>query len=141
MSSQSISGSAFSLTNESGRVCAQLTFVEGAPALVFFDQNNEVRLRVGLTPQGLPQVFLHGLPGADATLKVECDPLGGHVLLNNGKVQQSYLFLKNTGASGLVLFGVNGQRQAEVLVDPALPARWTLWDSAGNVTAASAPQP
>jgi hypothetical protein len=139
MNSQPISGSAFSLTDTAGRVCAQLTLEDGAPALVLFDRENQARLRVGLTSQGLPQVLLHGIPNAEPTLKVECDPLGGHVLLNNGKAQQSYLFLKNTGASGLVLFGAAGQRQAEVLLDPAGSARWTLWDAAGNVTATSAP--
>ena len=139
MNPSDISGTSFSLVDAAGRIRAKLSVVDGAPALVLLDEQNQTRLRVGLSAQGLPHVFLLGIPDAEPTLKIECDPLGGHVLLNNGGKQQSYLFLKNTGASGLVLFGANGQRQAELLVDPAGSPRWTLWDSSGQVIAASTP--
>jgi hypothetical protein len=139
MDSNEILATSFSLTDAAGRVYAKLSLVDGAPAFVLFDEQNRARLRVGLTAAGLPHLYLHGVPNAEPTLKIECDPLGGHVLLNNGGAQQSYLFLKNTGASGLVLFGANGQRQAELLIDPAAAPRWTLWNSTGQVVAASAP--
>lgn len=134
-----IPASSFSLTDAEGKEHAKLCLVDRAPTLFFYDPHHHPRLQLGLNGDGLPQVFLHGLPAAEPTVKLECDALGSHVLLSGGGRAQGYLFLKNAGGSGLVLFGPAGQRQIEVLLTADGAARWTLWDTAGNVTATSSP--
>lgn len=136
-----ITASSFSLTDAEGKERAKLCLVDQAPTLFFYDTHHHPRLQLGLNGDGLPQIFLHGLPAAVPTVKLECDALGSHVLLSGGGRAQSYLFLKNEGGSGLVFFGPDGQRQIEVLLTADGSARWTLWDPAGNVIASSSATP
>ncbi|HEY0946451.1 MAG TPA: hypothetical protein VGD81_14335 [Opitutaceae bacterium] len=137
MSPSEVAASSYSLTDAQGQERAKLCLVDQAPTLFFYDTHHHPRLQLGLTGDGLPRIFLHGLPAAVPTVKLECDALGSHVLLSGGGRAQSYLFLKNEGGSGLVLFGADGQRQIEVLLAADGSARWTLWDPAGNVIASS----
>jgi hypothetical protein len=59
---------------------------------------------------------LHG--GQVSKIDIRVDPLGCHVLLAGPAQQQSYLFLKNTGASGLVLTNAAGERLAHLMLSP-----------------------
>ena len=53
------SATSFNLVDEKGRVTAQLsTSAEGTPSLFFFDQNNVVRLNLGIYPGGNPGIVL-----------------------------------------------------------------------------------
>jgi hypothetical protein len=64
-------------------------------------------------------------------IELSIDALGSHVHFAGGESQQSYLFLKKTGVTGVVLTDSKGTRKAEVLVSPEGNANIAVWDSTG----------
>lgn len=134
-----IKASAFSLSDGEGRERAKLSLIEQNPSLAFFDVYHQMRLQLGLSEGGLPQVFLFGKAAAEPTVKLECDPKGSHLLLRGEGGNQGYFFLKSDGGAGVVLFGAGGMRQIELLLPTEGVPRWTLWDREGNVVGASEP--
>lgn len=63
------SATSFNLVDEKGRVTAQLSSsAEGTPSLFFFDQNNVVRLNLGIYPGGNPGIVLMDKNGKSAAV-------------------------------------------------------------------------
>jgi hypothetical protein len=79
------------------------------------DSKGQLRARLGMDGDSV-SLSLHG--GQVSKIDIRVDPLGCHVLLAGLTKQQSYLFLKNTGASGLVLTNAAGARQAHLTLSP-----------------------
>jgi hypothetical protein len=80
------------------------------------DSKGQLRARLGMDGDSV-SLSLHGAQGI-LQVDIRVDPLGCHVLLAGLTKQQSYLFLKNTGASGLVLTNAAGARQAHLTLSP-----------------------
>lgn len=127
--------SVFRLVDEKGQMRASLGLVDGQPQLVLHDTAQRPRLVVSLGDKGNPQVALHDGVNALPNLVIESDAKGSHVLLRASDERQTYVFLKNAGASGLVLVGERGLRQADFLLGPDGFANWTLWNPDGSVQA------
>jgi hypothetical protein len=70
---------------------------------------------------------------------ISVDAIGCHVLLASPAKQQSYLFLKGTGATGLVLTDVVGTRRAQFMLSPEGRADMSLWGPAGTAGEGSGP--
>jgi hypothetical protein len=130
---------AFRLVDEQGQVRAQLALESGAPTLAFFDTLGRPRLALNVTADGHPQVSLHDGVSAQPQLVIEADAAGGHVLLSGNGEQKTYLFLKATGATGLVFINAAGQRQAEWMLTPEGIASWSLWDADASLQGTSSP--
>jgi hypothetical protein len=63
------SATSFNLVDEKGRVTAQLSSsAEGTPSLFFFDENNVVRLNLGIYPGGNPGIVLMDKNGKSAAV-------------------------------------------------------------------------
>lgn len=108
------------------------------------DANGQQQARLGATANGValtmgssgssgsgPQLWLGVDAGGDAALQlfdrdtgakrveISLDAKGTHVFLAGEGGQQSYLFLKNGGPTGVVLTDQTGKRRAQVMVDAA----------------------
>ncbi len=63
------SGTSFNLVGPDGKVTAQLSSsAEGTPSLFFFDENNVVRLNLGIYPGGNPGIVLMDKNGKSAAV-------------------------------------------------------------------------
>lgn len=127
-----VTGRTFNVVDVSGRVRAAWSVEGDAPTLTFFDRDSKPRLQLVVNDAGFPQVLLYGQAGKPPTLKAECDANGGHVWLAGEGKQESYLFLKNTGATGVVLINAQGVRQAELMISAEGEPRCTLRDISGK---------
>jgi hypothetical protein len=126
----------FQLRDNRGELRAELGLREGVPVLVFFDDARRERVSISLSASGLPQLRMwDGSSKADPLLSVEEDALGCHVLMSGRGEQKTYLFLKKTGATGIVMINSAGQRQGEWTLGPDGAVSWALHDQAGTLLA------
>ena len=108
----------------------QLLDANGQPQARLGATANGVALTMGSSGSG-PQLWLGVDAGGDAALQlfdrdtgakrveISLDAKGTHVFLAGEGGQQSYLFLKNDGPTGVVLTDQAGKRRAQVMVDAA----------------------
>jgi hypothetical protein len=91
-----------------GRIILQLTTSDTDTALQMYEESSEA-----------PRIEL------------SIDAQGSHVHLATGESQESYLFLKRSGATGLVLTDSMGRRKTECVVSPEGAAGVSIWDATG----------
>lgn len=120
------------LLDEHGQVRATLGMDGEAVGLKFHNPAGAVTLK--LTSEGSGFSALQLLDPASQTRRIEVsrDDKGTHFMLVGEQKQLGYLFLKNSGATGVVLIDASGARKVEVLLDPDGAAHASLWDQAGN---------
>ena len=75
---------------------------------------------------------IHDKEGASPRVDISVDAIGCHVLLASPAKQQSYLFLKDTGATGLVLTDAEGTRRAQFMLSPEGRAEVSVWGTAAK---------
>ncbi|MFC5520780.1 hypothetical protein [Polaromonas jejuensis] len=112
-----------------------------AHEIQLLDDSGQEQARLGATGNGValtmgragsgPQLWLGADAGGDAALRlfdrdtgakrveISLDAKGTHVFLAGEGGQQSYLFLKNGGPTGVVLTDQAGKRRAQIMVDAA----------------------
>lgn len=137
--SQSLEAGAFRLVDELGRVRARLGLDGAAPSLVLYDEQQRPRLQLSVAVGGSPRVQLFDGVNAQPQLAIEGDAAGSHVLLAGAGQQKTYLFLKSTGASGLVMINAAGARQAECVLTPEGLSSWSLWHADGTLSSSGGP--
>ncbi len=89
------SATSFNLIGPNGRVTAQITSsVEGTPAIFFYDENNKVRLNLGIYPGGAPGVILMDKDGnAAAILRLTDDGHTPVLVMKEGGVDKKIIGL------------------------------------------------
>jgi hypothetical protein len=87
------SATSFNLVDEKGRVAAQLSSsAEGTPSLFFFDENNIVRLNLGIYPGGNPGIVLMDKNGKSAAvITLSDDGVTPYVSLRRDGVEENTL--------------------------------------------------
>ncbi len=121
----------FRLLDSKGTLRARLG-LEGAScvSLSLHTAQGTLQVRLHTDDQGCSAIQIHdgeGPPRVD----ISVDPIGCHVLLASPAKQQSYLFLKGTGATGLVLTDAVGARRAQFMLSPEGRADVSFWGAAG----------
>jgi len=111
-----ITANGFQLVDSSGKVRALLTATENGVNLSFSDKTGKPQLKLA-TEDGLSEFTMYDETGKEK-VGISLDDKGTHVHLAGAGKQETYLFLKNSGASGLVLTYTEGNRRIEAKLGP-----------------------
>jgi hypothetical protein len=104
------------IVDEQGRVRMTLSARSGNPTIEWLDADLRSSVVITLDDAGRPSVRL-GNPNANGPVSVlEIDANGAHVKFDRPGGASSYLFLNNSGGSGVVLTDYKGVRRLEALV-------------------------
>jgi len=96
VSAQTVSSDNFVLKGANGKVTAQLTTSgEGTPALFFYDENNVVRISIGLYAGGIPSVVLNDDTGKAGALMRLVNNNGNPILVLKENGQDTLIIDKN----------------------------------------------
>ncbi len=126
------------MLDSKGQLRARLGMNGDTVSLSLHAAQGTLQLRLQTDDQGHSALQIQDAGGRFTKIDIRVDPLGCHVLLAGPTRQQSYLFLKDTGASGLVLTDAAGARRAQVMLSAEGSSEVSLWDAAGKPGAASA---
>ncbi len=96
VSAQTLSSNNFVLKGANGKVTAQLTTSgEGTPALFMYDDNNVVRISIGLYAGGIPSVVLNDDTGKASAIMRLVNNNGNPVLVLKENGQDKLIIDKN----------------------------------------------
>lgn len=112
-----ITANEFRLTDLNGNVRAILTARESGVDFIFADDKGNPQLKVTTRGNGLSALNMYDKSGQEK-IGISVDDKGTHVHLAGKSKQESYLFLKNSGATGFVLTDEEGNRRLEAKVGP-----------------------
>jgi hypothetical protein len=122
----------FRLLDADGRLRARLG-LDGAScvSLSLHTAQGSLQVRLHTDDQGRSALQIQDTAGGSPRVDISVDAIGCHVLLASPAKQQSYLFLKDTGATGLVLSDAVGERRAQFTLSPEGRAEVSVWGAAG----------
>lgn len=126
-----ITANEFRLKDLSGKVRATLTATENGAGLTFIDEAGNSQLSITSSDAGISTISIYDKAGVEK-IGISLDDKGTHVHLAGTDKQESYLFLKNSGASGLVLTDSDGNRRLEAKVGPDAEPDVTIFPKNGN---------
>jgi hypothetical protein len=127
----------FRLLDSGGRLRARLGLDGDSVSLSLNGAQGTLQVRLQTDSQGNSALQIQDADGSSPRVDIRVDPLGCHVLLAGSGRQQSYLFLKNIGASGLVLTDAAGERRAQFMLSPDGGVEARVWGAAGTTAAGS----
>jgi hypothetical protein len=107
------------IVDEAGHTRITLSAVNGTPAIRFLDSRGSEKLSILLDQSGLSSVKLKNPNAAGPVAALEIDDKGAHVKFDRPGGASSYLFLNNSGESGVVFLDASGARIADIVVTPA----------------------
>jgi hypothetical protein len=126
-----ITANEFRLTDLKAKVRVVLTATENGARFTFADEEGNSQLKITSSDTGLSVISMYDKTGVEK-IGISLDDKGTHVHLAGIGKQESYLFLKNSGASGLVLTDSNGNRRLEAKVGPDAEPDITIYPKNGN---------
>jgi hypothetical protein len=126
-----ITANEFRLTDLKGKVRVVLTATENGAGFTFADEEGNSQLKVTSSDAGLSVISMYDKAGVEK-IGISLDDEGTHVHLAGTGRQESYLFLKKSGASGLVLTDSIGNRRLEAKVGPDAEPDITIYPKNGD---------
>jgi hypothetical protein len=121
----------FRLLDSDGRLRARLGLDGSAcVSLSLHTAQGTIQVRLHTDDQGHSALQIQDTAGGSPRVDISVDAIGCHVLLASPAKQQSYLFLKDTGATGLVLTDASGVRRAQFMLSPEGRAEVSVWGAA-----------
>jgi hypothetical protein len=115
----SVEAEEFRLVDSEGRLRARLGLDgDSCVSLSLHTAKGTLQVRLHTDDRGSSAVQILDTDGGSPRVDISVDPIGCHVLLASPGKQQSYLFLKATGATGLVLTDAAGERRAQFMLSP-----------------------
>jgi hypothetical protein len=105
------------IVDSQGNVRILLSTKAGAPAIQLLQADGRPGAEVLLNADGRPAVKLANSDATGPAAILEVDDKGAHIKLDRPGGASSYLFLNNTGGSGVVLLDTKGKRRLNVLID------------------------
>jgi hypothetical protein len=104
------------IVDEQGRLRMALSAKSGSPTIELLNADSRSSLMIALDDSGRPSLRLRN-PNANGPVSaIEIDANGAHVKFDRPGGASSYLFLNNSGGSGVVLVDSKGVRRLEALV-------------------------
>jgi hypothetical protein len=128
---KTIEAEEFRLVDSRGNLRARLGIQDEQTILELRTVTGHLALKVGAGPEGIAAIRIYDESSNKPRIELSIDAQGSHMHFAGGESQQSYLFLKKTGATGVVLTDSKGTRKAEVLVSAEGNASIAVWDSTG----------
>jgi hypothetical protein len=123
----------FQLIDSNGNIRVLLTTSDnGVVDLTFTTTKGKGLLKLSTSDDGLSSVNMYDDSGKEK-VGIAVDDKGTHVHLAGEDKQESYLFLKNSGASGIVLTDRQGNRRLEAKVGPDAEPAITIYTLSGEV--------
>lgn len=117
MENKTVTANSFELVDEKGNIRAIFSALTNGVSLTFSDASGKTQLKMAADNAGLSSLSMYDTEGKEK-VGISLDDQGTHVHLGGTDKQESYLFLKNSGASGLVMTDKNGERRLEAKVGP-----------------------
>jgi len=97
-------------------VLSTLPGKDGAPTLALLREDGQIGASVRLDSDGRPAVSLSNPNATWPSATLEIDGKGAHVKFDRSGGASAYLFLNNTGGSGVVLIDNAGKRKLDAVV-------------------------
>lgn len=113
-----VTANEFQLVDAEGRVRGIFSAGESGVEFSMMDKNNKTNLKMMIDNEGLSFLKMFDAESETEKIDISVDSKGTHLFLAGEGKQQSYLFLKKDGASGVVLVDKAGSRKAQVLLSP-----------------------
>jgi len=120
------------LVDEEGLPRVVLSTRNGIPTIRLLRTDGESGGELSLDMQGRPAMKLANTDPNGPTAALEIDDKGAHVKFDRAGGASSYLFLNNTGGSGIALFDSHGIRRLNAVVDPDGTSKIERLDSDGK---------
>lgn len=122
------------IVDEHGRVCMTLSASDQIPAVDLLDSSGEKRITMSVDKRGYGAVRLSNPNLSGPVVSVEIDDKGAHVKFDRPGGAASYLFLNNSGGSGVVLIDSKGLRRLDMMVDPSGETKFRRYDKSSSAT-------
>lgn len=111
-----ITANEFQLVDSAGKVRASLSATDEGVSLTMTGSQEKAHLKLMVDEAGMSFLKLYDASSTDPRVDISVDDKGTHLFLAGEGKQQSYLFLKKGGASGVVLIDREGQRRAQLML-------------------------
>jgi len=106
------------IVDEQGHTRLTLSAKGGTPRIKLLRSDGELGGEVSLDADGHPAIKLANADSNGPSATLEIDDKGAHVKFDGQGGASSYLFLNNSGGSGIVLFDARGIRRLNAVVAP-----------------------
>lgn len=104
------------IVDGSGKERIHLAASAGTPTLRLLDSLGQQCLMLSVDDQGYSAIHLSNPAASGPIAALEIDDKGAHVKFDRPGAASSYLFLNNSGGSGVVLVDAMGHRKLDVMV-------------------------
>ncbi|MGO8994004.1 MAG: hypothetical protein ACLQVI_11795 [Polyangiaceae bacterium] len=105
---------------------------DGGPSLSLRDGTGHSSFQAEVDAKGWPRVLLSAADPSKPTAVVEVDDKGTHVLFASPTKEESYLFQKDDGTSGVVLGNKDGRHRGEMKLSADGSVGMTLFGADGR---------
>ena len=112
-----LSANVFQLLDSNGKVRALLSPTNEGVGLIISNAEGKEQIKLSADDNGAASLKLYDNTGEEK-IELSVDDQGTHIHLAGAGKQETYLFLKKSGASGLVLTDKDGIRRMDVKIGP-----------------------
>ena len=105
------------IVDDAGHPRIVLSTISGVPTVRLLREDGAPGATLSLDAAGRPAMTLSNPSTEGPTAAIEIDDKGAHVKFDRPGGASSYLFLNNSGGSGVVMLDAKGVRRLETLVD------------------------
>ena len=120
------------LVDSSGKTRLLLTTQSGAPTIQLLRPDGAVGLAASLDEAGRGSVSIHNSDPSGPSVALEVDDKGSHVKFDRPGKASAYVFLNNSGQSGLVFLDATGKRRFNIQVHANGDVIMQRLDDSGN---------
>lgn len=107
------------VVDDQGRIRISLSSIDNLPVVKLLDESGQDRINLSINQNGYGSVRLANPNALAPVAALEIDDKGAHVKFDRPGGASSYLFLNNSGGSGVVLLDSKGTRKLDILVSPS----------------------
>jgi hypothetical protein len=122
------------IVDEQGKICMTLSASSQVPTLELLDSSGQKRVTITVDKSGYGAVLLSNPTVSGPIASLEIDDKGAHVKFDRPGGASSYLFLNNSGGSGVVLLDSKGSRKLDLMVAPSGETEFRRYDQSSSTT-------
>jgi hypothetical protein len=122
------------IVDERGKIFMTLSAPNQVPTLELLDSSGQKRITMSVEEGGYGAVRLSNPSPSGPVASLEIDNKGAHVKFDRPGGASSYLFLNNSGGSGVVLLDSNGSRKLDLMIAPSGETEFRRYDQSSSTT-------